>query len=110
MLRIRGRIWIESENGTFVGYGRIILLERIKKFGSITEAAKSMGMSYRHAWEMIDSMNRQWSVPLVQTSAGGIGGGGTRVTEEGEKVIENFWELYKKFKEFKESELKSLKL
>lgn len=110
MLRIRGRIWLESDQGTFVGYGRILLLERIKEHGSITEAAKSMGMSYRHAWEMIDSMNKQWSSPLVQTSAGGPGGGGTKVTPEGEKVIAAFALLYEKFKGFKKREEKALKL
>jgi molybdate transport system regulatory protein len=104
MFKIRGRIWVESEGGTFVGYGRITLLERIKKYGSISEAARSMGMSYRHAWEMIDSMNKKSGSPLVETASGGVGGGGTTLTAYGENVLDEFKKLYRKFKEFNESQ------
>ena len=66
-----GRVWIDGSEGTFLGYGRIVLLERIRQYGSITQAAKSMEMSYRHAWELVDSMNRQARKPLVETASGG---------------------------------------
>ena len=56
---LKGRVWIEGASGTFLGYGRVVLLERIAEFGSISKAAKSMDMSYRHAWELVDSINRQ---------------------------------------------------
>lgn len=72
---LMGRIWIEGKDGTFLGYGRVILLERIKEYGSISEAAKSMNMSYRHAWELVDSINRQARKPLIETATGGKGGG-----------------------------------
>lgn len=100
MYTVKGSIWIESKNGTFIGYGRAILLERIKELGSISEAAKSMKMSYKHAWEMLDSMNKQSKRPLIETVAGGKGGGGTKLTEEGKNVLKNFWELYKGFENF----------
>lgn len=77
-----------------------MLLERIREYGSITKAARSMDMSYRHAWELIDSMNRQAPKPFVETAAGGKGGGGTRVTEAGEKAIILFWKFYEDFQEF----------
>jgi len=53
-----GRIWISKKEETFLGYGRVVLLERIIDYGSITKAAKSMGMSYRNAWELVASMNK----------------------------------------------------
>ena len=104
----RGRIWIDRKEGTFLGYGRIVLLERIRKYGSITKAAKSMDMSYRHAWELVDSMNRQVRKPFVVTATGGNGGGGTRLTEEGENAITLFWRFYADFQDFLTREKKLL--
>jgi molybdate transport system regulatory protein len=105
----RGRIWIDENNETFLGYGRIILLERIREYGSITKAAKSMVMSYRHAWQLIDSMNRQSRKPLIEAFTGGRGGGGARLTEEGERAVTLFWKFYKDFQEFLKHEEEKLK-
>ena len=80
------------------------MLERIREYGSITKAAKSMGMAYRHAWMLVESMNRQAAKPFVETSAGGKGGGGTRVTEEGEKAIALFWTFVEDFDQFMKDE------
>lgn len=96
----KGRIWIDGKEGTFLGYGRIVLLERIRQYGSITKAARSMEMSYRHAWELVDSMNRQAPEPFVKTTAGGKDGGGTQLTEAGEKAISFFWKFYDDFQKF----------
>lgn len=101
---LRGRIWIDGKEGTFLGYGRIVLLERIEKYGSITRAAKSMEMSYRHAWELVDSMNRQSPKPLVEAVTGGKGGGGAQLTEEGKRAINLFWKFYADFQKFIEKE------
>jgi molybdate transport system regulatory protein len=97
--RARGRFWIEGPEGTFLGYGRVILLERIRDHGSISAAARSMEMSYRHAWQLVDSMNRQSKTPVVAKSTGGKGGGGAVLTEAGERAIELFWPAYAEFKE-----------
>lgn len=97
---VRGRIWLDGKEGTFLGHGRVTLMERIKEFGSITKAAKSMGMSYRHAWRLINSMNNQSPRPFVITSTGGKKGGGTIVTEDGERAIRLFWKLNEEFREF----------
>ncbi len=97
---LRGRVWIDGTEGTFLGYGRIILLERIREHGSITRAAKSMKMSYRHAWELVDSMNRQSAKPLVEAATGGRNGGGAHLTNEGLKAIALFWELYADFQTY----------
>ena len=67
----RGRLWLEGEEGTFLGYGRVVLLERIGQYGSLAQAARSMEMSYKHAWDLLASMNRQAGCKLVETSRGG---------------------------------------
>lgn len=104
----RGHIWLDGSEGTFLGYGRVVLLERIREFGSITKAAKSMELSYRRAWVLIDSMNRQAPKPFVVTAAGGKGGGGTLVTEAGEQAIRTFWKFHGDFQKFLEHEEKKL--
>ncbi|MDA8077535.1 MAG: LysR family transcriptional regulator [Nitrospiraceae bacterium] len=109
-LDLKGRIWIDGKEGTFLGYGRVILLERIQEYGSITKAARSMEMSYRHAWELVDSMNRQASRPLVESATGGRGGGGARLTEEGESAIALFRRFYEDFQAFLADEGKALSL
>ena len=98
--QLRGRLWIEGPEGTFLGFGRVVLLERILEHGSISAAARSMDMSYRHAWKLVDSMNRQSKKPVVISSTGGRGGGGARLTAEGEHAIEAFWSAWNDFKGF----------
>jgi len=110
MFTIKGTIWIESKKGAFLGSGRVLLLENIKKHGSITTAAKAMKMSYRQAWELVNSMNKQSKRPLVVTASGGAGGGGTVLTKEGEKAISTFRKLQEKFHAFNEKESNKLKL
>lgn len=97
---LKGHIWLEGSEGTFLGYGRIALLERIIEYGSISKAAKALEMSYRRAWVLIDSMNRQVPKPYVVTSPGGNRGGGTRVTAEGERAIAVFWKIHNDFQKF----------
>lgn len=102
---LKGRVWVDGPDGTFIGYGRVVLMERIKEHGSITRAAKSMDMSYRHAWELVDSMNNQSpGKPLVITSTGGKNGGGTVVTKEGERAIRNFWKAQDALQRFLKKE------
>ncbi|MFA7383146.1 MAG: winged helix-turn-helix domain-containing protein [Desulfurivibrionaceae bacterium] len=98
-LRWRGRLWLEGEEGTFLGYGRVVLLERIRESGSLAQAARSMGMSYKHAWDLLASMNRQAGGKMVETSRGGKSGGGARLTPTGEKAIAIFWQYHARFQE-----------
>ena len=104
----RGRVWIDGTDGTFLGYGRVVLLERIQEYGSITKAAKSMEMSYRRAWDLVDSMNRQAKRPFVELATGGKGGGGARVTEDGECAIQLFWKFSQDFEAFLKQEQRKL--
>ena len=107
-IELKGRLWIDGKDGTVLSFGRVVLLDRIKRYGSINKAAKSMEMSYRHAWELVDSMNTRGRKPLVITAIGGKNGGGTRITPEGEKAIKTFWDLYKKLANFLKKENEKL--
>ncbi|MCL5071061.1 MAG: LysR family transcriptional regulator [Actinobacteria bacterium] len=98
--RINGRIWVEKDGKLYLGWGRIILLERIEELGSISAAARSMKLGYGNAWLWIDSMNRLAKKPLVEKLAGGTKGGYSRLTAEGRKVIIQYKELREKFLEF----------
>ena len=88
--RIHGRFWIESDDGAYLGNGRVKLLEKIQELGSISAAARSMNMSYRHAWKLVDAMNQQSRLPVVERKTGGKGGGGAVLTESGERAIACF--------------------
>ena len=71
---IRFRIEFGPRSG--VGPGKIALLEQIERCGSLSQAARNLNMSYRRAWQLLDSLNRCFLEPVVRTSKGGRGGGG----------------------------------
>ena len=73
-----------------MGPGKAELLRRIAETGSISAAAKVMGMSYRRAWLLVDTMNRCFKRPVVDAEAGGQRGGGTALTPLGAEVIRRY--------------------
>lgn len=73
-----------------MGPGKAELLQAIAETGSISASAKRMGMSYRRAWLLVDTMNRCFREPVVASAAGGSGGGGARLTAFGERVLGRF--------------------
>lgn len=75
------------------GAGRMALLQAIAAQGSITQAAKAVGLSYKAAWDAVDQMNTLAGAPLVERSAGGRGGGSTRLTERGRQLVARFARL-----------------
>jgi molybdate transport system regulatory protein len=107
-ITIGSKFWIEKDRQFFLGKGRVELLKAVKETGSISAAAKTMNMSYKKAWESIDAMNALADQPLVKRTTGGKGGGGTVVTEEGEKAIQLYEQLIKTSTEFVESETLSI--
>jgi len=70
-----------------VGPGKIALVEAIERTGSLTAAAKSMDMSYRRAWLLLDELNRSLGQPAVVAARGGTGGGGSEVTDSGRRLV-----------------------
>lgn len=89
-IELHGSVWLTVGKENFGGFGRIELLAKIAECGSITQAAKEIGMSYKAAWDAIDTMNHLAGKPLVERVAGGKGGGGTRLTKRGEQLVANF--------------------
>lgn len=87
---LHGSVWMTVGDENFGGHGRIALLAAIADCGSITQAAKAVGISYKGAWDAIDTMNNLAGEPLVERLAGGKGGGGTRLTARGLQLVENF--------------------
>jgi molybdate transport system regulatory protein len=73
-----------------LGPGKADLLDAVEQAGSISAAARNMGMSYRRAWILIEALNRDFKEPLVETSAGGSGGGGARVTAAGQEALRRY--------------------
>lgn len=106
--RLNGRLWLETEEGRFLGIGRLELLEHIAALGSISKAAQAMGMSYKRAWDLVSSMNAQAAAPLVATQTGGSKGGGAAVTEAGQAAIAEFKALQERFQEFMAAETNRL--
>lgn len=85
--RVQFRLRISKGDDIAIGPGKIDLLEAIARSGSITAAAKALGMSYRRAWLLVHMMNRCFESPVVDAETGGPRGGGTRLTPLGEEVI-----------------------
>lgn len=77
-----------------LGPGKIELLEAIDRSGSISGAARAMGMSYRRAWLLADALNRMFGRAVVSTSPGGAGGGGAEVTAFGRTIATAYRRAY----------------
>ena len=86
----RLRIRIEFEGNHTLGPGKVQLLEAVAEHGSISAAARSMSMSYRHAWELLDDVNRCFREPAIETETGGRSGGGARLTDFGRSLISRY--------------------
>ena len=87
---LQGTVWMTVDGEKFGGPGRVELLAAIAATGSISQAAKALGISYKGAWDSIDAMNNLAGEALVERVAGGKGGGGTRLTARGEQLVRNF--------------------
>lgn len=75
---------------TSLGPGKIALLEAIAHSGSISAAARTMHMSYRRAWLLVEAMNQAFKRPVVLTAAGGKGGGGAEITPFGHDLLSRY--------------------
>ncbi len=97
-VQIKGRLWLEKDGETFLSWGRVVLLERIRDLGSIAAAARSLNMAYSHAWSLVASMNRLAGQDLVGRTFGGRQGGRAWLTPAGEAAINQFWHLVGDFR------------
>jgi len=87
------RFRIDFTQSVSIGPGKIALLEAIRESGSLSQAARSLGMSYRRAWLLVDSLKQSFREPVTVASTGGKGGGGVLVTEFGQILINRYREL-----------------
>jgi molybdate transport system regulatory protein len=87
ILAIQPRLRVRVGDEVALGPGKAELLQLVQQTGSITEAAKGMGMSYMRAWKLIQTMNRCFKESLVLTARGGRDGGGAEITELGRKSL-----------------------
>jgi molybdate transport system regulatory protein len=76
--------------GQAIGHGKVRLLEAVRDHGSISAAGRTMGMSYRRAWLLIDELNRMFGAPVIETKHGGAAGGGAELTPLGHRVVQHY--------------------
>jgi molybdate transport system regulatory protein len=106
--KIKSRIWIEAENNVFLGEGRVHLLKAIHETGSLSKAAKSINISYKKAWGLLDSMNKSAKKPVTINTIGGKGGGGAELTEYGKALIMAFDDINKNCWAFLDTQLERI--
>lgn len=102
-LELGGELWLRAGEQTLGGATRIALLAAIGDTGSITRAAKAVGLSYKAAWEAVDTMNNLAGEPLVARSTGGKGGGGTTLTPRATSLIAAFRTIEREHRRFIEA-------
>ena len=86
--RLQLRLYLGPD--CWIGPGKADLLELIGQTGSISEAGRRMGMSYKRAWSLVEGLNRSFNAPLVNSERGGAGGGGAVLTAPGREVLTRF--------------------
>lgn len=78
------------DSGARIGPGKAALLDSVRATGSISAAARAMGMDYKRAWLLVDSLNRAFLTPVVERTIGGVGGGKAVLTEFGEELLSRY--------------------
>ena len=97
MARYRGlTLRVMGKRAPAMGPGKAELIERISQTGSISAAARAMGMSYRRAWQLVEALNRDYRERVVDTATGGTRGGGARVTPFGKQILALFRSMEEK--------------
>lgn len=97
----RIKLWVEKDGGLVLSDFRVRLLRHIGETESLAKAAERMGLSYRRAWGKVREMERNLGLVLVRSEAGGSGGGSSRLTPDGERLLA----LYERFRRAMESDL-----
>ena len=81
---------MDLASGARIGPGKIAVLEEIARSGSISAAGRILHISYRRTWELVEDLNATLGAPVVQTAAGGSGGGGASLTDLGHAVVSRY--------------------
>lgn len=107
MFIVRPRVMCAS--GLSLGPGKLDLLRKVAELHSISAAARSMNMSYKRAWNLVDSLNKGLDAPVVQATSGGAGGGGAEVTALGIELLRRYAALEKRVQSASRVELEQLR-
>ena len=99
-LKVVGSLSLGRDADNLLSDKRIALLQKIAEHGSITQAAKGAGLSYKGAWDAVDAMNSMFGEPLVATMTGGKGGGGTQLTTAGVRIVDAYRALLREHQRF----------
>jgi molybdate transport system regulatory protein len=108
MLHRRIPVRIDFAKHSHVGPGKIELLEAIRHAGSLSQAARDLKISYRHAWQLAESLKSAFQAPVTLTTRGGSGGGGICLTGLGEALVDSYRALEREFGELAASRLQDL--
>ena len=108
-MSLKIRLRIDFDDLHAVGPGKIALLERMRDCGSLSQAARNLDMSYRRAWQLLDSLNTSFNEPVIVTSVGGKGGGGSEITALGLSLIDTYRALEKDVTALAQSRFKPLR-
>lgn len=106
-VQINARVIVRLKDENLLGPGRVRLMEKIKSTGSIAEAAREMGLSYRKALRLINCINEQFEEDVILTWKGGSDFGGARLSEWGENLIHKYYQVIKKVDDLLEVEAKT---
>ena len=86
----RIKLWLERDGRIVMSDYRLRLLVLVAETGSLAEAAQQLGLSYRRAWGKVKELERNLDLPLVQSAAGGAGGGHSEITPEGRELLRRY--------------------
>ncbi len=100
-LEPRIKLWVEKDGSLVLSDYRVRLLRCVAETGSLAEAAQRMGLSYRRAWGKGREIERNLGLSLVESEVGGVGGGGSRLTKDGERLVA----IYQRFRRKMEDDL-----
>jgi molybdate transport system regulatory protein len=87
---VKFKVWVENKGEVVLSNGKFNILKTIDQLGSIHKAAEQYGMSYRHAWGMVQKVEKRSGLKLLETQIGGREGGGAKVTPEGKTFLAQY--------------------
>lgn len=102
-LAIRSKVWFVMDEGHAFGAGLASLLALVHRHGTLSQAARSAGMSYRYAWSLIKNAEKHLGAPMTRTQPGGVGGGRTELSPGGRRILEGFEKLSQEVTAFAET-------
>jgi molybdate transport system regulatory protein len=100
-LEPRLKLWVEKDGNLVLSDYRVRILQLVDETGSLSEAAERMGLSYRRAWGKVREIEKNLGRSLVESEVGGAGGGGSKLTEDGQRLVA----LYERFRRKMEGDL-----